>query len=98
MRRLRQEQAAGATALRGIWGFQGDHAPHGERLWTMRRRVPVLTVAVDTPEKAGRLLEVVDEVTADAGLVTSETVPAYRATGPGLREGGLRMADAYRRA
>ena len=26
IRRLREENASGATALRGIWGFSGDHA------------------------------------------------------------------------
>jgi PII-like signaling protein len=91
--RLREENAAGATALRGIWGYHGDHAPHGERLWALRREVPVLTVLVDTPQNARRWFEVVDQVTADTGLVTSEIVPAFRATGPGLRKGGLRLAD-----
>ena len=32
--------AAGATSLRGIWGYHGDHAPHGDRCWQLRRRVP----------------------------------------------------------
>ena len=31
VRRLRQGGARGATALRGVWGFHGDHAPHGDR-------------------------------------------------------------------
>lgn len=91
--RLRKERAAGATALRGIWGFHGDHAPHGERFWALRREVPALTVLVDTPQNARRWFGVIDEVTTDSGLVTSEMVPAFRATGPGLREGGLRLAD-----
>src|SRR5205807_798032 len=30
VRGLRTADAAGATALRGIWGYHGDHAPHGE--------------------------------------------------------------------
>jgi PII-like signaling protein len=94
VQRLRQEKAAGATALRGIWGFHGDHTPHGERFWALRREVPVLTVLVDTPQNARRWFDIVDEVTTDTGLVTSEIVPAFRATGPGLREGGLRLADA----
>ena len=34
----------GATALRGIWGFSGDHPPHGDRLFQLRRQVPVVTV------------------------------------------------------
>jgi hypothetical protein len=41
---LREHGAAGATALRGIWGFHGDHRPHGERFWSLRRHVPILTV------------------------------------------------------
>jgi PII-like signaling protein len=90
--RLRRERAAGATALRGIWGYHGAHAPHGERLWALRREVPVVTVLVDTPESIRRSFEIVDEVTAQTGLVTCETVPAFRATGPDLEEGGLRLA------
>jgi len=38
VRRLRAEGAAGATALRGVWGYHGDHAPHGDRAWSLRRR------------------------------------------------------------
>ena len=34
----------GATCLRGIWGFHGDHAPHGDRLLQLRRHVPVVTI------------------------------------------------------
>jgi PII-like signaling protein len=94
--RLRQENAAGATALRGTWGYHGDHAPHGERFWALRREVPVVTVLVDTPQNARRWFEIVDEVTSSTGLVTSETVPAFRATAPGLRKGGLRLADSHR--
>lgn len=93
--RLRQENAAGATALRGIWGYHGNHAPHGERFWALRRGVPVVTVLVDTPQNARRWFEVVDQVTADTGLVTSEIVPAFKATGPGLSQGGLRLADTH---
>jgi PII-like signaling protein len=31
IRRLRREGAAGATSLRGLWGYHGDHRPHAER-------------------------------------------------------------------
>jgi PII-like signaling protein len=92
IRRLRAAGAAGATSLRGIWGFHGDHAPHGDSFWQLRRRVPVLTVIVDTPARSERWFEIVDELTAETGLVTSEIVPAYRATGPGIEHGGLRLA------
>ena len=93
VRALRTAGAAGATALRGTWGYHGDHAPHGDSLWQLRRRVPVVTVIVDTPERIARWFAVVDELTDETGLVTSEQVPALRATGPGIARGGLRLAD-----
>jgi PII-like signaling protein len=76
VRRLRAEGAAGATALRGFWGYHGDHAPHGERFWSLRRHVPVVTVLVDRPDRIDRWFGIVDELTTRAGLVTSELVPA----------------------
>jgi PII-like signaling protein len=93
IRALRAAGAAGATSLRGIWGYHGDHAPHGDVFWQLRRRVPVLTVIVDAPDRIRDWFTIVDELTDEAGLVTSEMVPAYRATGPDLRRGGLRLAD-----
>ena len=75
--RLRREGAAGATSLRGVWGYHGDHEPHGDRLLQLRRRVPVVTVLVDTPENVARWAPVVEDVTAATGLVTSEVVPVY---------------------
>jgi PII-like signaling protein len=93
VRALRTAGAAGATALRGIWGYHGDHAPHGDSFWQLRRRVPVVMAIVDTPERIGRWFAVVDELTDETGLVTSEQVPAVRATGPGIARGGLRLAD-----
>jgi PII-like signaling protein len=76
VRRLRTAKAAGATSLRGIWGFHGDHAPHGDRLLSIRRHVPVVTVVIDTPSRVGTLFEIVDELTREQGLVTSELVPS----------------------
>ncbi len=93
VRALREAGAAGATSLRGIWGYHGDHVPHGDAFRQLRRRVPVVTVIVDTPGRIGRWFAIVDRLTGETGLVTSETVPAFRATGPGLRSGGLRLAQ-----
>jgi PII-like signaling protein len=89
---LREAGASGATSLRGIWGFSGDHAPHGDRLFRVRRSVPVVTSIVDTPERIQRWFRVVDEVTDEAGLVSSEMVPAFHAVAPGRRVGGLKLA------
>ena len=96
VRQLRELRAAsGATVLRGIWGFHGDHAPHGDTFWQLRRRVPVLTVIVDTPADIHRWFALVDELTEQTGLVTSEIVPAYRASAGDHRRGGLRLAPRW---
>lgn len=79
VRRLRAAGAAGATSLRGIWGFHGDHPPHGDRLLALRRHVPVVTVAIDTPERVASLFAIADELTHERGLVTSELIPAASA-------------------
>ncbi|MCW3003593.1 MAG: hypothetical protein JWQ20_2891 [Conexibacter sp.] len=74
VRELRRAGAAGATSLRGIWGYHGDHAPHGDTLWQLRRRVPVVVTIIDTPARMQRWFGVVDRVTDETGLVTSELV------------------------
>lgn len=93
IRRLRAAGAAGATSLRGIWGYHGNHKPHGDSFWQLRRRVPVVAVIVDTPPRIRQWFSLVDELTSETGLVTSETVPAFRATGPELKLGELRLAQ-----
>jgi len=92
IRRLRREGASGATTLRGLWGFSGEHPPHGDRLFRVGRRVPVVTTIVDRPDEIRRWFRVVDEVTDEVGLVTSETVPALRAVGSGQSVGELVLA------
>ncbi len=84
VRRLREAGAAGATALRGVWGYHGDHEPHGDVAWQLRRRVPVVVVTVDSPANTRRWFEIVEALTAETGLVTSEIVPAYRAGSRGV--------------
>jgi PII-like signaling protein len=83
IRRLREAGAAGATALRGFWGYHGSQRPHGDALFALRRRVPVVVSVIDTPERSLRWFDIVDEVTSESGLVTSEFVPAARAAGSG---------------
>ena len=92
LHRLREAGAAGATSLRGIWGYHGDHTPHGDTFWQLRRRVPVLTAIIDTPANIDRWFAIVDQLTEHTGLVTSEIVPAYHARAGDARYGGLRLA------
>jgi PII-like signaling protein len=93
IRRLRQsEHARGATVLRGIWGFHGDHIPHGDKLFQLGRRVPVTTIIVDTPDNIARSFDIIDELTREHGLVTSEMVPALLAVDGDDRRGGTELA------
>jgi PII-like signaling protein len=76
VRRLREAGAAGATVLPGIWGYYGRRPPQGDKLMSLRRHVPVTTVVVDTPVRARRWFDVIDELTEDEGAITSELVPS----------------------
>ncbi|KRD14128.1 hypothetical protein ASE48_03665 [Mycobacterium sp. Root265] len=90
---LRAERAAGgATVLRGIWGFHGAHAPHGDRLFQLGREVPVTTVVVDTPERIAACFDLIDPLTGVHGLITSEVVPALVSIDGGVRRGGTALA------
>jgi PII-like signaling protein len=93
--RLRRAGAAGGTSLRGLWGYHGDHAPHGDSWRRLRRGAPVITVMVDTPAAVRDWYPIVDELTAAGGLVTSEIVPAYRASQGDHHHGGLRLAERW---
>lgn len=84
--------ARGATVLRGVWGFHGDHKPHGDKLFQLTRRVPVVTIIIDTPESIARSFEIVDALTAEHGLVTSEMVPAVVSLDGLGRDGDGRLA------
>jgi PII-like signaling protein len=77
--------------LRGLWGFHDGRAPHGDRLLQLSRHVPVTTVIVDTPDSIAASFEIVDEVTAERGLVTSEMVPAAIAVDRGHRRGNPQL-------
>jgi PII-like signaling protein len=88
VRRLRSAGIAGATTQRGLWGFHGDHAPHGDRLLQLGRHVPAVTVVIDSAERITAAFEIIDELTADQGLVTSELVPATRPGGSEGSDGG----------
>lgn len=91
--RLRESRhAAGATVLRGLWGFTGGQPPHGDRMFQLGRRVPVATIVVDTPEAIAASFGIVDELTREHGLVTCEMVPAMLAVDGPHRLGGTRLA------
>jgi PII-like signaling protein len=93
VRRLFDSRSAnGATVLRGIWGFHGDHEPHGDRWLQLARRVPVTTVIVDAPNRIAESFEIIDGLTTEHGLVTCELVPALVSVDGEERRGGTELA------
>jgi PII-like signaling protein len=80
MGRLRSAGVSGVTTHVGIWGFHGERPPHGDHLLQLARHVPAVTTVIDTPERISGAFDVIDELTSEHGLVTSETVLAMRAT------------------
>lgn len=85
------DHAGGATTLRGLWGFRGDQRPHGDRFLQLGRRVPVTTVVLSTGATVAADYAVIDQVTAEHGVVTCEPVPALIAVHDGRREGRLTL-------
>jgi PII-like signaling protein len=79
VRRLRAAGISGATTQRGMWGFHGDHPPHGDRLLQLGRHVPAVTIVIDAPERIQAAFDIIEDLTAEQGLVTCETVPVTRA-------------------
>jgi len=80
-RQLRSAGIGGMTSLRGIWGFHGDRAPHGDRFLQLKHRVPVVTTVTGPPEQVAEAFDVIDKMTAERGLVTAETVTEVRPAG-----------------
>ena len=89
---LRRSGARGATAIRGVWGFAGSRRPHGDRLFQLGRRVPVLTIVIDSPERIAASFSIINDLTREHGVVTSEMVPALTTISGTTRHGGLRLA------
>jgi len=93
-RRLRQAGAAGATTLRGEWGFSSDERPFGDRFGTLASHVPTYTVHVDRPRMIAETWPIVDEITARHGVVTAALVPAYRERAGEVEQGRLTVRSA----
>ncbi len=90
VRRLRSAGISGATTLRGIWGFHGDHPPHGDRVLQLGRHVPVVTIVIDTPERIATAFPIIDELTSSTGSSPARPSPPCgppRVTGAGAARG-----------
>jgi len=89
VRELRSAGISGATSHRGIWGFHGDQPPHGDHFLQPGRHVPAVTTVIDTAGHIPAAFGIIDKLTSERGLVTSETIPAFRNTSAHRPRGGL---------
>jgi PII-like signaling protein len=92
-RRLRQAGAAGVTTIRGHWGFSSDEPPYGDKFARVTSHAPTYATYIDRPSKVAELWPIIDQLTAEHGIVTSLFVPAYRERRGELVGGGLRLSD-----
>ena len=77
-RSLREVGAAGATTILGDWGFSSDERPHGDKPGRVVSHLPTYTIYIDRPDKVAEVWPLIDELTAEHGIVTSLLVPGYR--------------------
>ncbi len=83
VRRLLSAGISGATTQPGLWGFHGQHAPHGDRhLLQFGHHVPAVTVVIEAPRRVPVAFGIIDELTAEHGLVTCERVPVIVPAAP----------------
>jgi PII-like signaling protein len=80
---VRAHGLAGATSLRGTWGFAAGSPAHGDSARRLRRRTPVLTVAVDRAESIAEAWPHLRSLVAGQGIVTREWVPVVERIGGG---------------
>jgi PII-like signaling protein len=97
IRRLRSVGTSGATSQRGIWGFHGEHAPHGGHFPLHGRHVPVVTTVIDTPGRIAVAFDIIDALTPGRGLVTAETVLTRQPSGVSSGHSFLARADSRQR-
>ena len=77
-RSLREAGAAGATTVLGDWGFSSDETPHGDKLGHVASHRPTYSVYIDRPDRVAEMWPLIDDLTAEHGIVTSLFVPGYR--------------------
>ena len=75
--KARQLHLAGATVLRGLYGFarRGDSPEDAEGF--RHEQAPIVIELIDTEDNLGRLLPFLDE-TVEHGLVTLEAIKVVR--------------------
>lgn len=97
IRRIREVGGAGVTTIVGEWGFSSDEAPYGDRLGSLVSHAPTYTVYIDRAPKVAEVWPIVDDITAEHGIVTWLVVPGYRERAGETVHGDLRVAPRAER-
>ena len=71
--KAREMGLAGATMMRGLMGYGATSRIHTAKLLRLSEDLPVVVEVVDSEEKIGAFLPVIDEMVQE-GLVTLEAV------------------------
>ena len=74
VRMLRENGASGVTAYFGHYGFVGPVAPRGDTMRSLRRRIPVVTEVVDSPENCRRWIREIEAMDDCSLLITVSRV------------------------
>ncbi|GAB4167509.1 MAG: DUF190 domain-containing protein [Thalassobaculales bacterium] len=72
--KAREMQLAGATVIRGALGFGRSSRLHTSKILRLSDDLPLIVEIVDSEEKIGTFLPVLDGLMRSSGLVTIETV------------------------
>jgi hypothetical protein len=92
VQRARSLDLAGATVLRGFFGFDVTGCLLDSSKWSLVEHVPVIVEIVDEPQAIGRFLSVVEEVVLD-GMATLERghVLLYRHSRDAMARARMRL-------
>jgi uncharacterized protein len=66
-------QIAGATVIRGVYGYGAHHTIHSAKLLELSDNLPLIIEIVDVQEKIDRILPFLDTITGKA-VVTFEKI------------------------
>ncbi|MGE5575670.1 MAG: DUF190 domain-containing protein [Syntrophothermus sp.] len=72
--KLKQEGMAGATVIRGIEGYGANSRLHTAKILRLSEDLPIVIEVIDTPERIGRIISVLDEMIQEGLMIVLEDV------------------------
>jgi PII-like signaling protein len=72
IQRLRMMDISGATVHRGVLGYGAKGHPHKQSFWHHSRDLPIMIAVVDTEEKVGQAVAVLETMIEDGLIVMSD--------------------------